>query len=165
MNPAGVARVLTCHWMSTIPRSLTMLTHGDITTWASDYVFANGIRMHYHRTGNGEKPSVVLCHGFSDNGLCWTPVARALEKDYDVFMVDARGHGLTDAPEEGYSTEDRADDVAAFVQALTLKNRLFWDIQWGLPLPQPPLQNIRSYLAKSCWRIRHGLMKAANASK
>jgi len=99
---------------------IEMLTSGDITTWASGYVFANGINMHYHRTGHSEKPPLVLCHRFSDNGLCWTPVARELEKDYDVFMVDARGHGLTDAPTEGYTTEDHADDVAAFIQALNL---------------------------------------------
>lgn len=97
-----------------------MLTRGEITTWASDFVLANGINIHYLRTGHGEKPPVVLCHGSSDNGLCWTPVARALERDYDVFMVDARGHGLTDAPEDGHITECRADDVAAFIQALNL---------------------------------------------
>jgi UDP-N-acetylglucosamine 3-dehydrogenase len=100
---------------------IQMLTNCDVTTWSSDYVFANGIHMHYHRTGHGEKPPVVLCHGFSDNGLCWNPVARALENDYDVIMVDARGHGLTDAPAQGHDTETRADDVAAFVQALNLE--------------------------------------------
>lgn len=99
---------------------IEMLTSGDITTWASDYIYANGINMHYLRTAIGEKPSLVLCHGFSDNGLYWTPVARALEEDYNVFMVDARGHGLSDAPMEGHNTEVRADDVAAFVQALNL---------------------------------------------
>ena len=77
--------------------------------------------MHYLRTGNGEKPPVVLCYGFSDNGLCQAPVARELESDYDVFMVDARGHGLIDAPLERYTTEDRADDFAGFVKVLYLQ--------------------------------------------
>ncbi len=87
--------------------------------WPEDYVEANGIRLHYHRTG-GDKPPVVLVHGFSDNGLCWTPVARALEADYDLIMYDARGHGLSDRPEHGYSPDHHADDLAGLVRALGL---------------------------------------------
>src|SRR5262245_53781498 len=87
--------------------------------WQDGYVEANGIRVHYTRTGGGGPP-VVLCHGSTDSGLCWTPVARALEADYDVIMPDARGHGLTDAPDRGYDHATRAADLAGFVEALKL---------------------------------------------
>jgi predicted dehydrogenase/pimeloyl-ACP methyl ester carboxylesterase len=99
---------------------VAMLNGADMTTWPAADVAANGIRIHYHRTG-GDKPPIVLCHGFSDNGLCWTPVVRVLEPDYDVIMMDARGHGLSEAPEEGYTTEDRADDLAGLIRALGLE--------------------------------------------
>ena len=98
-----------------------MINHGDITTWPDSYIQANGITHHYWRTGDGDKPALILCHGYSDNGLCWTPVARALEADYDVIMIDARGHGLSDAPATGYTTADRAADLAAFIQAMGLE--------------------------------------------
>ena len=100
---------------------IEMLNNDDITTWPEAYVEANGINLHYWRTGDGSKPPFVLCHGFSDNGLCWTPVARALEADFDVIMYDARGHGLSDAPDEGYTTEDHAADLAELVKALGLE--------------------------------------------
>jgi N-formylmaleamate deformylase len=87
--------------------------------WQDGYAQANGIKVHYTRTG-GDKPAIVLCHGSTDNGLCYSPVASALESDYDVVMPDARGHGLTDAPETGYDTDTRAADLAAFIQALKL---------------------------------------------
>lgn len=99
----------------------SMLDMGDVTSWYDGTVEANGIRQHYWRTGDGSKPALVMCHGVTDNGLCWTPVARALEKEFDVVMVDARGHGFSDAPDSGYTTEDRADDVAALIQALGLE--------------------------------------------
>jgi pimeloyl-ACP methyl ester carboxylesterase len=86
--------------------------------WQSGDIKANGIRLHYTRTG-GAKPPVVLAHGFSDDGLCWTPVAAALEPDYDVIMVDARGHGRSDAPETGYGAEQAAD-LAEAIRALGL---------------------------------------------
>lgn len=88
--------------------------------WFSGEVLANGIKIHYYRTG-GRKPPVVLLHGVTDNGLCWIRLARALEPDYDLIMVDARGHGHSDAPEAGYTQEDLAADVAGLIAALGLE--------------------------------------------
>jgi N-formylmaleamate deformylase len=87
--------------------------------WQTGNVIANGIRVHYYRTG-GDKPPLVLNHGATDDGLCWTRVARALEADYDIIMPDARGHGLSEAPESGYSSKERAADLAGLIQALRL---------------------------------------------
>jgi pimeloyl-ACP methyl ester carboxylesterase len=87
--------------------------------WQSGDVQVHGLRLHYTRTG-GDKLPVVLAHGFSDDGLCWTPVAEVLEPDYDVIMVDARGHGQSDAPEQGYNTADMAGDLAGVIAALGL---------------------------------------------
>ena len=39
--------------------------------WRSGYVETNGIRLHYTRTG-GDKPPLVLAHGVTDAGPCWT---------------------------------------------------------------------------------------------
>ncbi len=95
--------------------------------WQSGDVVANGIKIHYTRTGGtgtggtgGDKPPIVLSHGATDNGLCWTRLARALEADYDVIMPDARGHGLSESPEDDYGAGARAADLAAFIHALKL---------------------------------------------
>src|SRR5439155_22026915 len=88
--------------------------------WLSDDVTANGLRIHYYRTG-GYKPPLLLSHGATDSGLCWTRVARDLESDYDVILPDARGHGLSDAPASGYTSGDRAADLAGFIDGLGLQ--------------------------------------------
>ena len=69
----------------------------------------------------GNKPVVVLAHGITDNGLCWTSLAKALEADFDLIMVDARGHGLSDKPEDGYSASDHAEDLFGLIKALKLE--------------------------------------------
>lgn len=89
--------------------------------WRSDYIEANGLRLHYTRTG-GDKPPVVLAHGFSDDGLCWMPVAEVLAADYDVIMVDARGHGRSDGPEQGYGSAESAADLAGVITGLGLQH-------------------------------------------
>lgn len=88
--------------------------------WSDEYVHTNGIRIHYNRTG-GAKPPLLLLHGITDSGLCWTRVARALEDEYDVIMPDARGHGFSDGPKTGFSIEILAEDVAGLIQALQLQ--------------------------------------------
>jgi pimeloyl-ACP methyl ester carboxylesterase len=88
--------------------------------WFSGDVVVNGVKIHYRRTG-GDKPPVVLAHGITDSGLCWMRLAQALEGEYDLVMVDARGHGLSDAPETGYAPRDHAADIASLVQALGLE--------------------------------------------
>src|SRR5579872_207720 len=88
--------------------------------WFDGTVVANGIRQHYYRTG-GDHRSLVLLQGFTDNGLSWSRVARALERDYDVIMVDARGHGLSGGPEAGYSQGLLTEDVIELMRELTIE--------------------------------------------
>jgi N-formylmaleamate deformylase len=87
--------------------------------WTQNDVRVNGVRMHYYRTGKGDKRSLVLVHGFSDNGLCWTPVARELETDYDVIMPDMRAHGLSERVQPNDKV-DMAADLAELIRSLGL---------------------------------------------
>jgi pimeloyl-ACP methyl ester carboxylesterase len=91
----------------------------SMTDWASGVCPANGIDIHYVRTG-GAKPPLVLLHGLTASGACWTPFARAFESDFDVVMPDARGHGGSSAPVDGYTYADHASDVVALIGALGL---------------------------------------------
>ena len=91
-----------------------MLVH-----WTQNDLLVDGVRLHYYRTGDGNKPPVVLVHGFSDNGLCWAPIARDLEADYDVIMPDMRGHGLSERVQPGEQV-DMTADVAGLIRALGL---------------------------------------------
>jgi len=90
-----------------------------MTDWMTGVCEVNGINIHYQRTG-GSKPPLVLLHGLTGNGACWSPLARALEGEYDVVMPDARGHGNSSSPLDGYRYEDYASDVVGLIQGLGL---------------------------------------------
>ncbi len=90
-----------------------------MTDWITAICETNGINIHYTRTG-GSKPPLILLHGLTANGACWTPLAHALEGQYDVIMPDARGHGLSSVPDHGYRYEDHANDVVGLIKALRL---------------------------------------------
>jgi len=82
-------------------------------------VKVNGVSIHYYRTG-GAKPPLVLLHGATDNGLCWTPVAEQLAGDYDVIMPDAQGHGTSDRLDPGFAHIRHADQAVGLVKELGL---------------------------------------------
>jgi pimeloyl-ACP methyl ester carboxylesterase len=90
-----------------------------MTNWTTGICEANGINIHYLRTG-GSKPPVVLLHGLTGSGACWSLLARALEGEYDVVMPDARAHGNSSTPLNGYRYENLAGDVIGLIVGLGL---------------------------------------------
>jgi pimeloyl-ACP methyl ester carboxylesterase len=90
-----------------------------MTDWNTAVCETNGITIHYTRTGGG-KPTLVLLHGLTANGACWTSLAYLLEKEYDIIMPDARGHGESSIPDYGYRYEDHANDVIGLINSLRL---------------------------------------------
>jgi N-formylmaleamate deformylase len=90
-----------------------------MAAWSEHDVRANGLAIHYLRTG-GARPPVLLLHGLTDDGACWSRLAAALAPDYDVVMPDARGHGRSDAPAPPYTIDDLAADALALIDAIGL---------------------------------------------
>jgi pimeloyl-ACP methyl ester carboxylesterase len=79
-----------------------------------------GIELFYTRTGQGDKPALVLAHGLTDNGLCWHQLAADLEEKYDIIMYDAYGHGKSSRvdPDKRF---DLAEDLFELIKALDLQ--------------------------------------------
>jgi pimeloyl-ACP methyl ester carboxylesterase len=100
--------------------------------WTDGYVLANGIRIHYWRTGGTGKPALVLAHGSSDDGLCWTNLAIEFQDRYDIVMFDARGHGLSDPPSATESSpEAQVEDLAGLIKALKLEKPILMGHSMG----------------------------------
>lgn len=93
-----------------------------MSSWTSNFfTTSNGTKLHYYRTG-GNKPPLLLVHGITDDGLCWTPLAQDLEADYDIIMLDLRGHGKSDDPDDGYDFVTISDEVADLLNGLGIDN-------------------------------------------
>ncbi|HXB75625.1 MAG TPA: alpha/beta fold hydrolase [Candidatus Acidoferrales bacterium] len=87
--------------------------------WSDGYVYANGIRIHYyHAVPAPGKPAIVMAHGATDIGLCWTTLTQDLQRSYDIYMTDARGHGLTDPPTSADTADAQVLDLVDFVHAM-----------------------------------------------
>ena len=98
--------------------------------WETGYVESNGIDLHYYRTGSGKTP-LVLAHGLTDDGSCWSPLAATFADEFDIVAYDARGHGLSSAPGSGYGINDRVDDLVGLLEALDLDDPILVGHSFG----------------------------------
>jgi pimeloyl-ACP methyl ester carboxylesterase len=76
------------------------------------------VRRREGATGRSSRP-VVLVHGLASNALLWADVAEGLASGgHPVAVVDLRGHGRSDRPASGYSTQQAAADLHDVVKAM-----------------------------------------------
>jgi haloacetate dehalogenase len=82
----------------------------------SGVALVNGLRMHYHRAGDG--PPLVLLHGWPQTSHCWRLVLPELARTHTVIATDLRGYGRTDKPLTGYDKRTMAGDVSELIRTL-----------------------------------------------
>jgi len=108
-----------------LPITLSAATPPGIPEgWTDGFTYANGIRIHYYHAGPGPasgKPAMVMVHGVTDIGLSWTTLTWKLQDKYDVYMLDTRGHGLSDPFTPGDDGDTLIKDVVEFVRAMKLE--------------------------------------------
>ena len=64
---------------------------------------AEDVRLHFHDWGGpSSAPGVLLIPGLASTAWSWAPVAQRLRAARRVVVMDLPGHGLSDAPFDGY---------------------------------------------------------------
>jgi len=81
----------------------------------------DGTEIYYKDWGQGRP--VVFSHGWPLNADAWDPQMLFLgQNGYRVIAHDRRGHGRSSQPWNGNDMDTYADDLAALVEALDLKD-------------------------------------------
>lgn len=95
------------------------MNYDPMETWLSGSSEVNGVKTHYRRAA-ADGPTLIALHGLMGSGAVWSPFICALGKGFDVITPDARGHGGSSVPVDGYLYGDHADDVCGLIRALDL---------------------------------------------
>ena len=100
--------------------------------WSDGFVYANGIRIHYyHATPAPGKPVMVMVHGVTDIGLSWTTLTWKLQDAYDIYMLDTRGHGLSDPFTPSDNGDTLVKDVVEFVHTMKFEKPILMGHSMG----------------------------------
>ena len=112
-------------------------------------VTLNGTDIYYEVYGKGEP--LFLLHGFTQSSKSWHPYISDYANEFEVYLIDLRGHGRSSQFTEKLSIKSVAEDISALVTYLKLDsiNAIGYsyggDVLFQLALLQPSL--IRSMIS------------------
>ncbi|MFB0560020.1 MAG: alpha/beta fold hydrolase [Candidatus Lokiarchaeia archaeon] len=89
----------------------------------------NDFQMYYEDMGKGIP--VVFIHGMSGDTKEWAPVIPELSREIRCIVVDLRGHGQSDKPDQPYSMSLLAKDVATLLDQLGVNSAYFCGFSMG----------------------------------
>jgi pimeloyl-ACP methyl ester carboxylesterase len=110
---ATAARAQAPRWLTLPPTPALPTPDG------SGYAPVNGIKIWHAVFGKGEP--VVLLHGGLANADYWGLQVAALATDYQVIVMDSRGHGRSTRDNRPYGYDLMADDVVGLLDFLSIR--------------------------------------------
>ena len=93
------------------------------------FLEVDGLRVHVAEAGAGEP--LVLQHGWPQHWWAFRALIPTLAERYRVICPDLRGHGWSDAPDDGYEKETLAGDLLRVLDALGLERARLVGHDWG----------------------------------
>ncbi|MAT40967.1 MAG: hypothetical protein CL609_01405 [Anaerolineaceae bacterium] len=95
------------------------------------YVQVNGIQLYYELHGPENADVIVLSNGVLMSTASWAYQTMELAKHFRVLLYDCRGMWKSEHPEEVYSMELHADDLAGLLDELQIKKAHIVGISYG----------------------------------
>lgn len=96
------------------------------------FIEVNQIQLYYELHGPNDAPVLVLNNGLIMNAATsWVFQTKALSEKYRLLLYDCRGQGQSDHPDEPYTMELHADDLADLLEELSISTAHIAGISYG----------------------------------
>jgi pimeloyl-ACP methyl ester carboxylesterase len=79
------------------------------------------VEINYFQQGQGDT-TLLFLHGWCIDGTYWKNQVDYFSKAYNVYAIDLPGFGKSKAERTNWTIEEYANDVAAFIDVMNLKN-------------------------------------------
>ncbi|MGH7933381.1 MAG: alpha/beta fold hydrolase [Candidatus Binataceae bacterium] len=90
----------------------------------------DGVKIRYEVRGQGTPLAMIM--GYSASGRAWgEPLLQLLEKRFTTIVIDNRGTGESDKPDQPWTVVDMAADAVAVLDALKLARAHIFGISMG----------------------------------
>jgi pimeloyl-ACP methyl ester carboxylesterase len=97
---------------------------------SADYASVNGLKMYYEIKGIG-RPLVLLHGGLCTIEVCLGKIRQPFEKARRTIAIEQQAHGRTADIDRPLSTEQMAEDTAALLRQLKVRNADFFGYSLG----------------------------------
>ncbi|MDQ4141719.1 MAG: alpha/beta hydrolase [Bacteroidota bacterium] len=86
----------------------------------AEVVSLQGVKIYYEVYGKGAP--LILLHGYTGSSKHWAPYVSDYANDFEVYLIDLKGHGKSGPFKETLSIKSAANDVDALIKHLKLKS-------------------------------------------
>ena len=90
-----------------------------------------GVRLAVTMEGAPDKPAIIFSNSLATSLGMWDEVVDRLAADARLVRYDARGHGRSSAPEDGYTIERLGRDVGAILDAFGISKAVVCGVSLG----------------------------------
>lgn len=95
------------------------------------HIDVNDIKLYYELSGPEDAPVLVLSNGIMMSTASWAFQKAVLNQHLRVLLYDCRGMWQSDHPDEAYSMDQHADDLAGLLDALAIDSAHIGGISYG----------------------------------
>ena len=81
-------------------------------------ITVNGGNLYYEKSGKGDP--LLFLHGWTQTSRFWKPYADHFASEYEVYVIDLRGHGRSSPLTKDFSIQNAASDIRELIQKLQL---------------------------------------------
>jgi pimeloyl-ACP methyl ester carboxylesterase len=117
---------------------MTSKSHSSESAPATGYkqLRVPGANIFYREAGRGDRPTILLLHGFPSSSHMFRELIPQLAERYHVVAPDLPGFGFTqlDAPHPKLTFERLTDSIEAFLDALELDHYAVYIFDYGAPV-------------------------------
>jgi len=106
------------------------LAAGPAAPASAEYASVNGLKMYYEIEGAG-RPLVLLHGGVCTIEVCLGKIRAPLAKSWKTIAIEQQGHGRTADIDRPLSIEQLAEDTAALLRQLKIRNADFLGYSMG----------------------------------
>ncbi|MCP3921195.1 MAG: alpha/beta hydrolase [Desulfobacterales bacterium] len=78
-----------------------------------------------------EKPWLTMIHGFSHNHKYFSKQIEEFKKNFNIFLLDLRGHGKSEIKSGPFGIEEYADDIFSSLKEAEIARTNYWGTHTG----------------------------------
>ena len=100
-------------------------------------VSVDGVKIFYREAGTGDKPTMILFHGFPSSSHMFRDLIPCLEKNFHLIAPDYPGFGQSDMPPRenfAYTFDHIADVMEKFLEQLGVEKFFMYVFDYGAPI-------------------------------
>jgi epoxide hydrolase 4 len=99
--------------------------------WQHEYIYTNGIGLHYVTQGEGEL--MLMLHGFPEFWYSWRHQIPEFAQNYKVVALDLRGYNDSDKPtqQSAYTMDEFVKDIQGVITGLGYNKCILVAHDWG----------------------------------